>query len=272
MLEVENLILTRVPSLSILLLPSEQVDVEEECRPPNIMHLPTLQHFRCEVNIDLDNIIGSQSRLVSLHLPRHSFYEVVGRINLMSLTSLTLNCIIGLERENVPVLRDLSTKWIEGVHGSIIPHLTSLTGRYFEDDHLHPYTELVTLTMTVDYSQLLKWSFDGIIRLPKLKTLSLRILESSRSPVLDEGAYVVSVVKELNALMLQHPTLEHLYICCQHDDHEEPSKVLTLQITNLSLAKYSKVDLQLCTDRHCFSVESSVILHQHDCFYSRLFS
>lgn len=156
MLEVENLALTKVCSLEILLPPSEQA--EDDYSPPIIMHLPTLEHFRCELDINLNNIIGSQSRLVSLHLPCHMFEEVEGRINLISLTSLTLQGTEGVERVSIPVLEDLSTTRLEDVHDSISPHLTSLMVTYrrstFDAGLLHQYTKLVTLTVTVSYSQL----------------------------------------------------------------------------------------------------------------------
>ena len=192
----------------------------------------------------------------------------------MSLTSLTLKSTEGLEHVDVPWLQELSTNHIEHVPNSILSHLTSLMGIGADPlGRLHRCTELVTLTMTSDYDDFLSWSFDGLklVTLTKLQSFSLRLLECTSNVVPDEPAYVVSVVKELNALMLEHPTLECLHICCQHDDDDDISKVFTLQIHNLSLAKYTKVDLQLCTDWHCFSCESLPgILHQHDCFFSVL--
>ena len=278
MLEVEHLTLTRVRSLDVLLLPSEQIE-QEWVLPPRIMHLPTLEHFRCESDMNLSNIIGSQSRLVSLHLPRHSFHEFTGNISLLSLTSLTLRYARGLERHSVPALRELGTAWIEGVEDSIIPNLTSLPGTDLDTDSpLHRFTDLGSLAITVDYNNLLDWSshFTEVVSLSKLTSLFLRVLDcsSSDSPVPDvaEDVYVVSVVKRLNALMLEHPTLERLHFCCQPEDDDEVSKVFTLQITHLSLAKYTKVDLRLCTDWHCFAYKGDppVVLHQHDCFCSGL--
>ena len=276
MLEVEKLTLTRVRCLDVLLLPSEHIEMAW-VSPPKIMHLPTLEHFRCESAIDLGNIIGSQSGLVSLHLPRHSFHDFKGGINLLSLTSLTLRDTRGLERHNVPALRELSAAWIEYVHDSIIPNLTSLSGINL-DAHsagqLDRFTDLVSLAMTVDYNNFQELTSHGeLVSLSKLTSLSLRVVECSISDrsVPDEAAYVVSVVKELNALMREHPTLECLHICCQPEDDDEVSKVFTMQITNLSLAKYTKVDLRLCTDRHGFAffeIDPLVILHQHDCFCS----
>lgn len=113
----------------------------------------------------------------------------------------------------------------------------------------------------------MRWSFDGIVRLAKLKSLSLRVGDSRSSSVPDEAVSVVSVVKKLHALMLEHPTLEHLYICCQHDDCDEPSKVFPLQLTNLSLAKYSKVDLHLCTDCH-WPDELSYLRKMNTCHFA----
>ena len=281
MLDIENLTITKVRFLDIL-LPSQ---LHTDCQSPHLTHLGTLRHFRCEISLSLANIIGIQTRLVSLHLPQHTVQDVKGYINTMLLTSLTLGSMLGLEHDSVPLLLDLTTRRSREVDTSIVLQLTSLTlwsGHHWfkavwngaDQKNVrapHQLTELGALKMTMSYLSLQdlcfdKLAFDSFIWLAKLRSLSLRVFVSSGFRVGESQVDILVAV--LHELMLEHPTLEHLHICCQpfRDDiigvlHQ----AFKQRLIKLSLANRTKVKLVVCSDTHIFT-EYRAVSHHQDCF------